>query len=256
MHRKLRENERKEEQKKDKELKKRKADDEKMAEQVKEFNGCLNNSHEQFLLEIEEYAKKLNKDSDSDEQRDTTDSSQEEQELEIDNLHQVIDDLKLQLEAEKNKVNDLNEIILNKDQLIKSLEDDTNTDRRDKEGHKQYKCRYWNRGFCREGSKCLYVHPSKDCKTYVTEGSCEDRKCEGRHRRYCRYFNNTSGCYRGDTCQYLHSSSKKEEMNNLSKRTECDKDMQEILRCNHCDFKTQQKVTLQKHIHTKHKESS
>ena len=45
-------------------------------------------------------------------------------------------------------------------------------------------------------------------------------------------------------------------MNNLNKRTECDKDMQEILRCNHCDFKTQQKVTLQKHIHTKHKESS
>ena len=89
---------------------------------------------------------------------------------------------------------------------------------------------------------------NKDCKTYVTQGNCEEQKCEGRHRRYCTTKHNTSGCYRGDTCQYLHSSSKKEEMNNLSKRTECDKDMQEILRCNHCDFKTQQKVTLQKHI--------
>ena len=42
-----------------KEFKNRKADDKKIAE----FNG----SHEQFLLEIEEYAEKLNKHSDSDE---------------------------------------------------------------------------------------------------------------------------------------------------------------------------------------------
>ena len=85
------------------EFKNRKADDKKIVE----FNG----SHEQFLLEIEEYAEKLNKHSDSDEQRDKTDSSQEEQKMEIDNHHQVIDDLKLQPEADKNKLNDLNEII-------------------------------------------------------------------------------------------------------------------------------------------------
>ena len=87
--------------KNDKELKNRKADDKIMAEHEKESNGYLNKSHEQFLLEIEEYAEQLNKDSDNDKERDTTDSYQEEQELEIDNLHQVIDDLKLQLEAEK-----------------------------------------------------------------------------------------------------------------------------------------------------------
>ena len=57
--------------------------------------------------------------------------------MEIDNLHQVIDDLKLQLEAYKNKLNDLNEIILNKDQVIKSLEDNTDTKRHNKEGKKQ-----------------------------------------------------------------------------------------------------------------------
>ena len=66
-----------------------------------------------------------------------TDSSQEEQKMEIDNLHQVIDDLKLQLEADKNKLNDLNEIILNKDQVIKSLEDNTDTKRQNKEGKKR-----------------------------------------------------------------------------------------------------------------------
>ena len=57
--------------------------------------------------------------------------------MEIDNLHQVIDDLKLQLEADKNKLNDLNEIILNEDQVIKSLEDNTDTKRHNKERKKQ-----------------------------------------------------------------------------------------------------------------------
>ena len=57
--------------------------------------------------------------------------------MKIDNLHQVIDDLKLQLEADKNKLNDLNEIILNEDQVIKSLEDNTDTKRHNKERKKQ-----------------------------------------------------------------------------------------------------------------------
>ena len=45
--------------KNDKEAKDRKADEKNKAEQEKEYNGCLNTSHEQFLLEIEEYTKKL-----------------------------------------------------------------------------------------------------------------------------------------------------------------------------------------------------
>ena len=52
--------------------------------------------------------------------------------MEIDNLHQVIDDLKLQLEVDKNKLNDLNEIILNKDQAIKSLENNTDITKKEK----------------------------------------------------------------------------------------------------------------------------
>ena len=42
----------------------------------------------------------------------------------------------------------------------------------------------------------------------------------------------------------------------MKKRTEGDKDKQEIFRCNPCDFKTQQKVTSQKHINNKYEESS
>ena len=46
--------------KKDKDLKDRNADEKKMAEQEKVSNSGLNTSQEDFLLEIEEYAKKLN----------------------------------------------------------------------------------------------------------------------------------------------------------------------------------------------------
>ena len=168
-----------------------------------------NESHEQFLSEIEEYAKKLNEDADKYEDLNTTDSYQEKHELEIDNLHQVIDDLKLQLETEKNKVKDLNESISKKNHLIKSLEDNTSTDNYDREEPTHSKFRYWNWGFCREKGKCQYFHPKEDCRRHIEKGKCENIQCEGRHRKYCRYFNNKSGCYRGDSCQYLHSYSKK-----------------------------------------------
>ena len=150
----------------------------------------------------------------------------------------------------------MNEIISNKDQIIKSLEDNTNNDKHEKEGPNHSKCRYWNRGFCREGRKCRYVHPNEDCKRYIETGNCEDRKCEGRHRRYCRYFNKDNGCYRGDSCQYLHSNGRKVEKDDLNKRTKDNKELPEVFKCKHCDFKTPQKVTLQKHMNTKHVESS
>ena len=106
--------------KNNKELKNRKDPEKKMAEKEKESTCSLNTSHEEFLLEIEEYAQKLKDDADNAEKKDTTSSYEEEQELEIDNLHQIINDLRQELGSEKTKVKDLNEIISNKNQVIKS----------------------------------------------------------------------------------------------------------------------------------------
>ena len=74
---------------------------------------------EDFLLEIKEYAKKLNANKKSAEDEDSTIS--EDNELEIDYLHQVIASLKEQLNAEKEKVKSLNEIISNNNKVIESL---------------------------------------------------------------------------------------------------------------------------------------
>ena len=45
-------------------------------------------------------------------------------------------------------------------------------------------CRYWNKGFCKEGNKCQFVHPKEDCTKHINKEKCEDRQCEWRHRRY------------------------------------------------------------------------
>ena len=207
------------------------------------------------MLEIEEYTKKLKEDADNTEYLSRTNSNTEEQELEIDNLHQIINDMKEKLLKEKNKVQDLNKIIVQKNKVIKTLEDKNNGEKVTNEGPKHSKCRYWNRGYCREGEKCKYIHPKEDCKTQQDKGKCEDRQCEQRHRRYCRYYNSESGCYRGDKCHYLHSSSKKNRSDNVVQINEGGQGICDIFKCNQCNFSSSQNVTLKKHVNTKHLES-
>ena len=76
---------------------------------------------EYFLIQIEEYAKKLQANENSSENENSV--TYEDIELEIDNLHQVIDSLKEQLYAEKEKVKILNEAISNKDKIIEYLKE-------------------------------------------------------------------------------------------------------------------------------------
>ena len=67
------------------------------------------------------------------------------------------------------------------------------------------KCRYWNRGYCREGSECTWYHEEIDCWSFVQEGHCKEKRCMKRHRKTCRYWAYRDiGCLRGDQCQYLH----------------------------------------------------
>ena len=37
---------------------------------------------------------------------------------------------------------------------------------------KLLRCRYWNRGFCREGQSCEYFHSSEVCDEHLERGSC------------------------------------------------------------------------------------
>ena len=174
-----------------------------------------------------------------------------EQELEIDSLHQVVNDLKEELEVARTKVKDLNEIILNKEKIIKYLENCKNKENTYDCSAKQSKGRYWNCGFCRLGDKCQYVHCKEDCKTHLDKGSCQDRHCERRHIRHCRYFNNISESYRGDHCQYLHSRNRKEERDYLNNTSE----LHEKINCNQCDHNTSQKSTLKNHLNSYHVEN-
>ena len=47
------------------------------------------------------------------------------------------------------------------------------------------KCRYYNRGFCKNRNKCCFGHANKICKIYEETGTCGDKKCSDRHPKLC-----------------------------------------------------------------------
>ena len=67
-------------------------------------------SDEKFLLEIEEFSKKLKED----DYAESQDFREEDLELEIDHLRQKLMILKKELDTDKKKVHRLNDIIINK----------------------------------------------------------------------------------------------------------------------------------------------
>ena len=65
------------------------------------------------------------------------------------------------------------------------------------------RCKWWNRGYCREKKGCLFAHPREDCQDHL-KGGCNNRGCTLRHRRACKFLSSEVGCVRGDMCAYLH----------------------------------------------------
>ena len=123
------------------EYKNRKSDGKRVTENEIETNVSIEMTDQQFLLEIEEYARKLKEDENHDEEYKIQDSKEDEQELEIDHLHQVIDDLKEELETAKIKVQSLKEVIDNKNKVIESLKDKVTKENSDVETKELLKCR-------------------------------------------------------------------------------------------------------------------
>ena len=121
-------------------------------------------SHEDFLKEIEEYAQKLKKGKTCDE--DTAESSIDDSNSELDTLYQEVEEIKEELEAEKEKVRNLKEPIRNKNKVIESLECQIKKEDVNKR-QKITKCRYWNRGYCKEGKMCQYLHKEGTKENYT-----------------------------------------------------------------------------------------
>ena len=69
------------------------------------------------------------------------------------------------------------------------------------------KCIFFDRGFCKNKSKCPLKHPSQDC-----QGECEDIKtCPKRHRVQCK--NGTTCIFLvSRSCEFLHTDALGEEI--------------------------------------------
>ena len=86
------------------------------------------------------------------------------------------------------------------------------------------KCYYYNRGYCKKKKKCLFFHPTSDCK----ENCTVKNKCDKRHRKKCKYGDR---CYHNiqNICEFKHEMSesnnredkiRNKEISNLKENTE------------------------------------
>ena len=67
------------------------------------------------------------------------------------------------------------------------------------------KCRYYNKGYCKNKLDCKFYHPESVCENFLLNKSCPERGCTKRHPSSCKFWQRgPRGCFRGETCKYLH----------------------------------------------------
>ena len=150
----------------------------------------LDESMENFLTEIEEYSKRLEEEKNLEKSNETNSDLEFEEVSDnlVDNLYKSRDkimSLKEDLETDRLKVKTLEDLVEKQQQHIKIL---TKEKSKEKEGIQPItgkRCRYWNRGFCREKEGCMFIHVNEDCEKFQEEGSCYDKACRKRHRKKC-----------------------------------------------------------------------
>ena len=104
----------------------------------------------------------------------------------------------------KAKYNDLHKLVGEILETVK-LDAKLRVDK-DKEKKLKFRCKYQNKGFCREGSSCEYSHREENCQEYCSSGSCsQDPICQYRHPNKCKFWIRGK-CWRGSSCVYLHKS--------------------------------------------------
>ena len=68
----------------------------------------------------------------------------------------------------------------------------------------QFRCKYYNKGFCKEGNRCEFFHPQDNCQEFECSGQCsKGSSCKLRHPQKCRYWLR-GDCWRLGTYVYLH----------------------------------------------------
>ena len=67
------------------------------------------------------------------------------------------------------------------------------------------RCRYFNKGFCKDGKSCDFLHPVNICPEYRDSGGCSQGSvCKERHPQRCKFWSR-GNCWRNETCVYLHN---------------------------------------------------
>ena len=76
------------------------------------------------------------------------------------------------------------------------------------------KCWFFENGYCREGGKCSWSHPSVMCGQFWSQGECyQDEKCPQRHPiQVCTKYLDGS-CFSGKNCVHQHPEGKNQSPN-------------------------------------------
>ena len=70
---------------------------------------------------------------------------------------------------------------------------------------KNGKCYHDNKGYCKKGESCQYIHYKVICENM----KCSENHCDKRHPRSCKYFQQW-GYFKSSTfCKFLHESNLK-----------------------------------------------
>ena len=95
--------------------------------------------------------------------------------------------------------------------MVEARTKDSQPDKNDeKSGHQKGKskrrCKYENRGYCKDKSRCNYFHPSKICHSHSKYGTCHNyADCKFRHPLgICHTWNENDTCERGYSCRFRH----------------------------------------------------
>ena len=127
----------------------------------------------------------------------------------MDNPWNLLYNLQYEQNILKEKYSKLMDIIEN---LLAALsQSEMEKIKKNEEKKKWIKCKFYNRGYCKEGATCEFAHPEENCQEFIDTGSCSaGRLCHGRHPHKCRSWLQGS-CYRGSSCAYQHQECDKPE---------------------------------------------